>query len=72
LILRAAPIARLVIWIAGIAAVVPILVEPNFEDVAALVATVGLTLAFAFRDYASCLIASMARSGRSASAPCIS
>src|SRR5271168_4424676 len=57
LILRIAPLTRLLIWIAGIAIVVPVLVEPSFEDVVALVATVGLTLAFAVKDYVSCLIA---------------
>jgi len=57
LILRIAPFARLLIWIAGIAIIVPILVEPSFENVVALVATVGLTLAFALKDYVSCLIA---------------
>jgi small-conductance mechanosensitive channel len=57
LILRVAPLTRLLIWLAGIAIVVPVLVEPTFEDVIALVATVGLTLAFAVKDYVSCLIA---------------
>jgi small conductance mechanosensitive channel len=57
LILRVAPVARLLIWIAGIAIIVPILIEPSFEDVVALVATVGLALAFALKDYVSCLIA---------------
>jgi small-conductance mechanosensitive channel len=57
LILRMAPLARLVIWIAGIAIIVPVLVEPTFEDIVALVATVGLALAFALKDYVICLIA---------------
>src|SRR5271168_4419599 len=57
LILRIAPLARLLIWIAGIAIIVPILVEPSFEDIVALAATVGLALAFALKDYVSCLIA---------------
>ena len=57
LILRMAPLARLLIGIAGIAIIIPILVEPTFEDVVALVATVGLALAFALKDYVSCLIA---------------
>lgn len=57
LILRIAPIARLLIGIAGIAFVVPILVVPTFENVVALVATLGLALAFALKDYASCVIA---------------
>jgi small-conductance mechanosensitive channel len=57
LILRAAPLARLVIGLVGLAIIVPILVEPNVEDVVALLATVGLALAFALKDYVSCLIA---------------
>ena len=57
LILRVAPIARLLIWIAGIAIVVPLLIEPTFENVVALAATLGLALAFAIKDYVSCLIA---------------
>jgi small conductance mechanosensitive channel len=57
LILRTAPLARLLIWIAAIVLIVPVLVEPTFEDVVALVATVGLALAFALKDYVSCLIA---------------
>src|SRR5712692_11094837 len=56
-ILRTAPIARLVIGIAGIAIIVPILVEPTFENIVALVAAVSLALAFALKDYASCLAA---------------
>src|SRR5271163_2524006 len=57
LILRASPIARLVIGLTAIAIIVPILVEPNFEDVVALVAAVGLALAFGLKDYVSCLAA---------------
>lgn len=57
LILRMAPISRLLIWIAGIAIIVPLLIEPTFEKVVALVATLGLALAFAIKDYVSCVIA---------------
>ena len=57
LILRAAPIARLLITISGIAIIIPILVEPTFDDVIALIATVALALAFALKDYVSCLAA---------------
>ena len=57
LILRIAPIARLLIWITGLAIIVPLLVEPTFENVVALAATLGLALAFAIKDYVSCLIA---------------
>jgi len=56
-VLRAAPIARLIIAVAGLALIIPILVEPTFEDIVALLATVGLALAFAVKDYVSCLIA---------------
>lgn len=57
MILRIAPIAKLLIGVACIAVIVPLVVEPTFEDIIALVATVGLALAFAFKDYASCMIA---------------
>ena len=57
LILRASPIARLLIGLAALAIVVPILVEPTFEDVVALVAGVALALAFGLKDYVSCLAA---------------
>ncbi len=57
LILRASPIARLLIGLAAIAIVAPILVEPTFEDVVALVAAAGLALAFGLKDYVSCLAA---------------
>jgi small-conductance mechanosensitive channel len=56
-ILRAAPIARLVITIAGFAIIVPLLVEPSFDDIVALIATLGLALAFALKNYVSCLVA---------------
>ncbi len=52
-----APLIRLIIWIGGISVIIPLLVEPTFEDVIALIATAGLALAFAFKDYASSLVA---------------
>ena len=57
LILRMAPLSRLLIWILGIAIIIPVLVEPTVEDFVAVVATVGLALAFAFKDYLSSLMA---------------
>ncbi|HEX3365009.1 mechanosensitive ion channel family protein [Phenylobacterium sp.] len=57
MILRASPIARLLIGIAGLAIIVPLLVEPTFEDVVALLATVALALAFGLKDYVASLIA---------------
>jgi small-conductance mechanosensitive channel len=59
-ILRAMPIARLLIGAGAIVVAVPILVEPTFRNVAALIATVGLALAFALKDYASSLVAGLA------------
>jgi len=56
-ILRAAPIARLLIALGGLAIIVPLLAQPTFDDIVALVATVGLALAFALKDYISCLVA---------------
>ena len=45
------------IGIAAIAIVVPILVEPNFENVVALLAAVSLAIAFALKDFISCVAA---------------
>ena len=57
LILRITPLIRLLIWIVGVAIIVPVLIEPNLADVVALIATAGLAFAFALKDYLSCLIA---------------
>lgn len=59
LILRVTPIARLLIGLAGLIIIIPLLVEPTFEDIVALLATAGLALAFALKDYVSCLIAGL-------------
>ena len=59
-LLSTLPIVRLLIAIAAILIIVPILVEPTFQNVVTLVASVGLTLAFAFKDYGSSLIAGLA------------
>lgn len=58
-ILRAPPILRLLIDLAAIVIIVPILVEPTFQNVAALVAVISLGLAFALKDYVSCLMAGL-------------
>ena len=59
LILRLLPIARLLIGIAAVVVIVPVLIEPKFQNVIALVARVGVALAFAFKEYASCLAGSL-------------
>ena len=53
--LRFLPLSRLVIGIAAVVIIVPILIEPKFQNVIVLVASVGVAFAFAFKDYASCL-----------------
>ncbi len=58
-ILRVVPIARLLIRIVAIVLVVSILVEPTFRNVAGLLASIGLVLAFALKDYGSCLVAGL-------------
>lgn len=55
-ILRAMPIVRLLIGVAAAIIVVPIFVEPTFRNAVAVVASVGLALALAFKDYASSLV----------------
>jgi small conductance mechanosensitive channel len=56
-ILRLAPIAKLIIGLAAIVAIIPVLIEPTLEDVVALVATIVIALAFALKDYVSSLAA---------------
>jgi small conductance mechanosensitive channel len=56
-ILRVIPILRLSVGIAAFAVIVPILVEPTFRNVVAIVASVSLALAFVLKDYASSLVA---------------
>ena len=59
LILRLLPISRLLIGIGAVAIIVPILIEPKFQNVIALIASASVALAFAFKDYASSLVAGL-------------
>lgn len=59
IILRMAPITRLLIEIGAIVIIVPMLVEPSFQNIIALVASIGLALAFALKDYGSSLVAGL-------------
>ena len=54
-ILRIVPLARLAVGIGALVVIVPILVEPSFQNVIALLVSMGLALAFALKDYASSL-----------------
>jgi small conductance mechanosensitive channel len=57
--LSLSPKARVVIEIGTIAIILPILVEPTFHNTIALIATVGVALAFALKDYVSGLVAGL-------------
>src|SRR5712692_8713277 len=59
-ILRLMPIAHLLTGVAAVLIIVPILVEPTLRNVAALLASVALALAFAAKDYGSSLAAGLA------------
>jgi len=58
-LLRALPIVRLLIGVSALIVVVPIFIEPTFRNVVVLVASVGLALAFAFKDYGSSVVAGL-------------
>src|SRR5258706_3704937 len=58
-ILRVIPILRLCIGIGAFVVLVQIVVEPTFQNVLAIVASIGLALAFVFKDYASSLVAGL-------------
>ena len=53
--LRFLPLSRLAIGIGAAVVIVPILIEPKFQNVIGLVISLGVALAFAFKEYASCL-----------------
>jgi len=59
-ILRLIPLTRLVLGVGAVVVAVPILVEPTLRNVVTLVASVGLALAFALKDYGSSLVAGLA------------
>ena len=59
LVLRTLPIVRILIGIGAIAVIVPILVEPTFQNIVALVASVSFALAFTLKDYGSSLVAGL-------------
>ena len=56
-ILRVVPLARLFVGLTAMMVIVPIVVEPSFQSVVALLASVGLALAFALKEYVSSLVA---------------
>jgi small-conductance mechanosensitive channel len=56
-LLASVPLLRLLIIVVTIIVVIPILIEPSFENMVAIFGTLGLALGFAFKDYANSLIA---------------
>lgn len=56
-ILAFVPLLRLLIILVTVVLVVPILVEPSFENMVAIFGALSLALGFAFKDYANSLIA---------------
>ena len=58
-ILRLLPISHLLIVIVAIVVIIPIFIEPKLQNVIVLVASVGVAIAFAFKDLASSLAAGL-------------
>ncbi|TQE97299.1 MAG: mechanosensitive ion channel [Spiribacter salinus] len=56
-VMATVPLLRLVILVAAIALIVPIVIQPTFENLVAFLGAAGLALGFALKDYASSLIA---------------
>lgn len=56
-LLASVPLFRLLVIVVTIIVVVPILVEPSFENMVAVFGALALALGFAFKDYANSLIA---------------
>ena len=58
-ILRTLPITRLFIAMGAVVVIVPILIEPTFRNVTALVVSLSLVLAFELKDYGSSFVAGL-------------
>lgn len=56
-LLALVPLLRLLIIVVTIVIVVPILIEPTFENMVAIFGALGLAIGFALKDYANSLIA---------------
>ena len=59
MILQSRPIVRLLIAIGTVLLIIPVLVQPTFQNLVAVVASLGLALAFALKDYGSSLMAGL-------------
>src|SRR5208282_5126933 len=56
-VLRTLPFFKILIALGAASIIVPMLIEPTFRNVATLLASVGLALAFTLKDYGSSLAA---------------
>ncbi len=56
-VLRLVPFVRLLIGIGAVAVIVPVLVEPTFQNIATVAASLGLVLAYTLKDYGSSFVA---------------
>ena len=58
-ILRFVPIARLLVRVAAVAVIVPLLVQPTFQNILVLGASFALALAYLLKDYGSSFVAGL-------------
>ena len=58
-VLRYVPLTRFLIGLSALLMITPILIEPTFQKIAALVASAALVIAFVLKDYASSLMGGM-------------
>ena len=56
-LLAMTPVLQLLIIMGAFAFIIPLLIEPTFENLVALLGALGFALGFAFKDYVSSLIA---------------
>ena len=59
LVLRTLPFAKVLIGIGAAFVIIPMLIEPTFRNLAALMTSAGLALAFTLKDYGSSFAAGM-------------
>jgi len=59
-LLASVPVLRLGIMLLAVVFIIPRIIEPTIENLVALLATAGLVVGFAFKDYVSSLIAGIA------------
>ena len=58
-VLQFMPVTRFLVAMAAIMLIVPLLIQPTAQSVLALLASVGLALAFVLKDYGSSVVAAM-------------